>query len=221
MPFYCSLFQDVKAKEWGGMREIARRNCVPYSTFSRHYWQWRECADKDNFTIKEARGGKNRKLDEEQEKRVYERVCSYINNDEFINSYFIAQFMRNELALSSPSLTVISPSTVHLFKKKYRLSSLTPSYAHTGKMTELSKWHERKFMRDVLAAYNSDEYDIDNIYNMDEFFARTFPFSHSKVIGHTNSSRQGRRVETDINEKEGIHSFKHICIYVYIYIFSL
>ena len=82
------------------------------------------------------------------------------------------------------------------------MSSVKPSYSRVAAFNEHSEWIERQFLRSVKDAYNN--YDHDNIINADETFCRTFPHSVTSVYGFTNNGREGRQVNIDVDDKQGI-----------------
>ena len=49
-----------------------------------------------------------------------------------------------------------------------------------------------------------NKYLHDNIFNADETCFRTFPFSLAKVYGYTNTGKDGRKVNVNVDVKQGI-----------------
>jgi hypothetical protein len=66
----------------------------------------------------------------------------------------------------------------------------------------LSKWIERQFLREVTAAIARCGKAC--VLNADETFARIVPHDMSKVIGHTNTRKLGRRLIVNGCDKDGM-----------------
>jgi len=96
----------------------------------------------------------------------------------------------------------ISPYSITAMKKKYRVSSIKPSYSRVAKFNPHADWIERQYLRSVFEAHN--KYDHSCIINADETNCRTFPHTITKVYGYTNHGREGRKVNVDNDVKQGI-----------------
>jgi hypothetical protein len=168
---------------------------IAYTTFRRHYATWKQLNKPFEYTIDETRGRES-KLTEDDQRKLYDEVGRMIMNKQFVNDFIVRRLIYHRHRVD------VSHSFISAWKKKYRISTLTPSYSRVAAFNQHSQWIERQFLRDVQCAFTT--YSRDNIINADETFCRTFPHAISKVYGFTNNGREGRQVEIDVDAKQGI-----------------
>jgi transposase len=165
------------------------------TTFRRHFRTWMNLGQPFAYQMEETRG-RDAKLTKQHSDKLYSIVSTMIMNKEFVNDFIVRRLIGRHFHVN------VSASTIVEWKKRYKISSIKPSYSRVAAYNPHSEWIERQFLRDVKSACT--EYDNDCIFNADETFCRTFPHTLAKVYGFTNTGRDGRQVKIDTDDKQGI-----------------
>jgi hypothetical protein len=184
---------------------VSRLYNIHPNTLASRYKNWVQKCKPDYKDI-ERRGGHNKILTSQQEQQLYEYVQNNINNHDFINDKMLIMYIKEKYKIE------VSSSVVTLFKRKNRLSSVRPSYAKQGQITEFSYWMERYFLRRVFDLACEQEVDEDTILNFDETFLRRFPFANTVVIGNTHTII----CYLNVNATERI-CYCQFCMHAYLY----
>jgi hypothetical protein len=203
--FMCRPYQNYNGVDLGSAFQFAfliknvqyasTKFNICETTFRRHYRTWTNLGQPFTYQIEENRG-RDAKLTKQQCDKLYDIVCAMILKKEFVNDFIVRRLIGSNFKVD------VSPSFIVDWKKRYKISSITPSYSRVAAFNPHSAWIERQFLRDVAKAFA--EYDHDCIFNADETFCRTFPHTLCKVYGFTNTDREGRQVKVDTDTKQGI-----------------
>jgi transposase len=107
---------NIKNKEKNFIKVISLKYNIVYSTLKHKYNDYKN--NKINNINEENRGGHNKKINEEQEKILYQYVkLNYIDTEDVLNNNIIKQIVKEKNKIS------VSDWWISNFKKKWKLST--------------------------------------------------------------------------------------------------